>query len=107
MKNKKHHKVTDHDLDVKRRITKDLEMSRLEAEQKRFDAQMKGEQPGLTIRYGLSDIDPLTSEKMFWDLWVKLPQKIRKDSREAKLLKNGINNLWLKIMGGKHNEIFI
>jgi len=68
--------------------------ARGEAERARFEAQIQGKKPQIRIHYGFSDIDPLTNEKWFWDLWLKMPFKLRKEDPKVKLFKEGIQNLF-------------
>jgi len=71
-----------------------IQRSRDEAERTRFEAKMKGVKPQIRIHYGFSDIDPLTNINYFWDLWLKLPFKLRKNDPKVKLFREGIRNLF-------------
>ena len=64
---------------------------RNEAEWSRFDSKMKGEGFKLRISYGLSDIDPLTNIKYFWDIWIRFPISIPKDDEKFEKFKELVN----------------
>ena len=78
----------------KRNRLKIIQRSRDEAELIRFQAKMQGKKPQIRIHYGFSDIDPLTNENYFWDLWLKLPFKLRKEDPKVKQFKEGIKNIF-------------
>lgn len=78
----------------KRNGLKIIQRSRDEAERMRFQAKMQGVQPQIRIHYGFSDIDPLTNVNYFWDLWLKLPFKLKKDDPKVKTFRRGIKNLF-------------
>ena len=65
-----------------------------EAEQLRFEAQLKKEPASIRIRYGLSELDVFTNEKMFWDYHIKLPFKVKKGSKLDKTMRERIQNAW-------------
>lgn len=78
----------------KRSTQKIIQRARGDAERSRFEAKINGKLPQIRIHFGISDLDPLTNKKWFWDLWLKFPFKLRKDDPKIKLFKEGIENLF-------------